>query len=164
MYHVIQSPNMKEMGDILNRLGQIKFSSELNLIVGIANGGIVPAYLLHTYLGLPMELLWINFRDETHKPKTAAPFQTKPLNFNPEGKDILLADDRSNTGATLRLAAKLLKGAARVSTLVVNGKADYSLFDEDCFAMPWNFTSPRGSQFPKYPSRSLLPAKKPLQV
>lgn len=138
MYRVIQSSNMKEVGDILNRLGQIKFSPELNLIVGIANGGIVPAYLLHTYLNLPIEFVWINFRDETHKPKTAAPLQTKPLNFNPEGKTILLVDDRSNTGATLRLATELLKRATEIRTLVVNGKADYSLFDEDCFAMPWD--------------------------
>lgn len=149
MYHVIQSSNMKELGDILNRLGQIKFSPELNLIVGIANGGIVPAYLLHAYLNLPIEFVWVSFRDINHKPKTAKPVQTKPLNFNPEEKKILLVDDRSNTGATLRLAAELLAKAAMIKTLVVNGKADYSLFDEDCFAMPWDFTSPQGSQFPK---------------
>lgn len=149
MYHVLQSSNMKDMEDILNRLGQIQFSPELNLIVGIANGGIVPAYLLYRHLGLPIEFLCISFRDETHKPKTAAPLQTKPLNFNPEEKNILLVDDRSNTGATLRLATELLKGAAKITTLVVNGRADYSLFNEECFAMPWDFTSPRGSQSPK---------------
>lgn len=140
MYRVLQSSNMKDMGDILNRLGQIQFSPELNLIVGIANGGIVPAYLLHTYLNLPVEFVWITFRDETHRPKTTAPLQTRPLNFNPEGKNILLVDDRSNTGATLRLAAELLKEAAGISTLVINGEADYSLFDEGCFALPWDFT------------------------
>ncbi len=129
---------VKPLEEIIGKLGQLQFDPRLNLIVGIANGGIVPAYLVHGYLNLPMEFLWINFRDETHKPKTATPLQTKPLNFNPEGESILLVDDRSNSGATLRLAADLLTGAAMIKTLVVNGKAHYSLFNEDCFAMPWD--------------------------
>ena len=41
------------------------------------------------------------------------------------------------TGATLEYARQLLNEAAIVKTLAVNGKADYSLFDEACFIFPW---------------------------
>jgi xanthine phosphoribosyltransferase len=42
------------------------------------------------------------------------------------------------TGATLNYAVNLLKDDARlVKTFAVNGKADYSLYNEDCFRFPW---------------------------
>ena len=49
----------------------------------------------------------------------------------------LLVDDRSRTGKTFDKGKALLKGAKFIKTLVVNGKADYPLFDEDCFTFPW---------------------------
>ena len=51
--------------------------------------------------------------------------------------DLLVVDDRSRTGATLALAREVLRDAAVVRTLAVNGKADHSLFDEPCFVFPW---------------------------
>jgi len=37
----------------------------------------------------------------------------------------------------IQKAKELLAKAALVKTFAVNGKADYSLFDEPCFKMPW---------------------------
>jgi xanthine phosphoribosyltransferase len=59
------------------------------------------------------------------------------IRFNVSGKRILLVEDRVKTGATLSYAKELLSGAALVKTFAVNGKADYSLFDETCFPFPW---------------------------
>src|SRR3989344_3912078 len=128
----------KSMEEILGRIEELQFSSNFDLIVGIGNGGIVPAYLMHSYLRLPLEFIWINFRDEKHKPRAPKPILTKPLNFDAKNKNILLVDDRSNSGATIALAKKVLNDAKRISTFVVNGKADYFLFNEKCFTMPWD--------------------------
>jgi len=133
---------VKSLDEITGKIRAVKFKNSYDLIVGIGNGGIVPAYLLHSYLGVPVDYVWISFRDENHKPKGAVPILER---FSPptletsawRGKKILVVDDRSNTGATLGLAKKLLGEAKLVETLVVNGKADYSLFDEECFKMPW---------------------------
>lgn len=130
----------KSLEKIINRIGELKLSSKFDLIVGIANGGIVPSYLIHSYLKLPLKLIWINFRNKMHKPKAKKPLLTKPLDFEAKSKNVLLVDDRSHSGATLAFAKELLKEAKSVKTLVVNGKADYFLFDEDCFTMPWDLT------------------------
>lgn len=46
--------------------------------------------------------------------------------------------DRTDGLATnLITAKKLLSKAKSVETLMINGKANYSLFNEDCFKMPW---------------------------
>lgn len=131
--------DQKSLEEIISKIKGLQFSSKFDLVVGIGNGGIVPAYLLHSYLGLPIEFVWINFRNETHKPKTNKPILSKPLNFDTKNKKILLVDDRSNSGATIALAKEVLKDSENVTTLVVNGMADYSLFNEECFTMPWNY-------------------------
>ncbi|MBP7434248.1 hypothetical protein KA996_11965 [bacterium] len=70
-------------------------------------------------------------------PCRSNPELIQPIEFSYSGKKILVVDDRSKTGATLQKAKELLAGAALVKTFAVNGKADYSLFDEPCFKMPW---------------------------
>ncbi len=132
--------DQKSLEEIISRIKILQLYSKFDLIVGIGNGGVVPAYLLHSYFKLPIEFIWINFRNEIHKPRTPKPILIKPLSFAAKGRKILLVDDRSNSGATIALAKEVLKDAKSISTLVVNGKADYSLFNEECFIMPWDCT------------------------
>lgn len=127
----------KTYQEIIDKLSGVKLKENYDLIIGIAQGGIVPAYLLASYHSLPLEFIWIKFRDELHRPK-GKPRLLKPLNFNWKNKRILLVDDRSKTGITIKYVQQLLKGAKKIKTLVINGKADYALFDEDCFRMPWD--------------------------
>ncbi len=128
----------KTLSQIINRIRSIEFNQQYDLIVGIGNGGIVPAYLVHSHLKVPLDYLWINFRNDNHQPTSKYPKLTRPIPENITNKKILIVDDRSNTGATLKLAKKLLNKAKLVETLVVNGQADYSLFNEPCFHMPWD--------------------------
>lgn len=107
------------------------------MIVAIANGGIVPAGILNQRLGVEVNLLHINLRDEHQKPKYDAPRLVSPIDFDFRGKNILLVDDRIKSGSTIRLAKELLKDAAVVRTFAVNGTADYALYDEECFRFPW---------------------------
>ena len=127
----------KPWGAIEEHINDMRFEEQFNLIVAIANGGIVPAALFQQKLKVPMELLKISFRDTTHKPLYDAPQLITPIHFDVAEKKILLVEDRVKTGATLGYAKQLLKSAAVVKTFAVNGNADYPLFNENCFSFPW---------------------------
>lgn len=129
---------IKKFHEIVKRIQALRFFHQFDLVVGIARGGIVPAYLVASYLKLPIEFVWINFRDEHHNPARKAPKLLRPLQFQWKNRRILIVDDRSNSGKTLRLAKSLLSGATHIKTFAINGPADYTLFDEECFKMPWD--------------------------
>jgi uncharacterized protein len=127
----------KPWEEIEHRIQSMQMQESFDMIVAIANGGIIPAALLQQKLKIPVELLKISFRDSTHKPLYNSPQLMAPLQFDIKGKKILLVEDRVKTGATLDYARQLLKDALLVKTFAVNGKADYPLFDENCFSFPW---------------------------
>ena len=101
------------------------------------HGRIFPAALLQQILTVDFEIIWLNFRNDQQQPQHDEPVLLKPVNFDCKNKIILLVDDRSRTGKTFEKAKALLKDASQIKTLVVNSKADYPLFDEECFTFPW---------------------------
>jgi xanthine phosphoribosyltransferase len=122
----------------MKRFREIEFHEAFDMIVAIANGGIIPAALLNQRLNIDIQLLKINLRDVQQKPRYDSPKLISPIDFTFKDKTILLVEDRVKTGATLNYAVNLLKDDARlVKTFAVNGKADYSLYNEDCFRFPW---------------------------
>ena len=128
----------KSFDEVAERFRNIQFNEEFDLIVAIANGGIIPAAILNYRLGLTIQLLKINLRDQEQRPLYDKPRLLSPIDFDIKGKRILLVEDRVKTGATLNYAKQLLSEEARlVKTFAVNGKADYSLYDESCFCFPW---------------------------
>ena len=84
-----------------------------------------------------VELLKINLRDPHQIPKYDSPKLVSPIDFDFKDKTILLVEDRIKTGATVNYALELLNEAKQIKTFAVNGKADYSLYDEECFRFPW---------------------------
>ncbi|MDD3332962.1 MAG: phosphoribosyltransferase [Proteiniphilum sp.] len=128
---------MKSFKEVMQRFREITFHEQFDLIVAIANGGIIPAAILNQRLNLRMELLRINLRDPSQKPRFERPQLVSPIDFDIKGKTILLVEDRIKTGATVRFAIDLLHEAREIKTFAVNGKADYALYDEDCFKFPW---------------------------
>ncbi|HNW81621.1 MAG TPA: phosphoribosyltransferase [bacterium] len=128
----------KSFEAIIERLKNIEITEEFDLVVAVARGGTVPGALVAQKLGCPVATIVINFRNDMHQPCRKSPELISPIDFSYIGRRILIVDDRSRTGATLNTAKELLKDAALVRTLAVNGKADYSLFDEPCFKMPWS--------------------------
>jgi hypoxanthine phosphoribosyltransferase len=131
----------KPLTEVLRRIDEIRFEEEFDLVVAVLNGGREPARLVAEKLGLPVAGLHVNFRDERHRPRHEAPVLLAPPDFDVRGRRLLVVDDRSRTGGTLAFAKEVLKDAALVRTLAVNGKADYSLFDETCFVFPWAASS-----------------------
>lgn len=127
----------KTFPEVLERFCNIRFSESFDMIVAIANGGIIPAAILNQRLNIEIQLLKINLRDPLQKPRYDSPQLIAPIDFDYKGKAILLVEDRVKTGASLAFACELLKEAKLIKTFAVNGKADYSLYDEDCFKFPW---------------------------
>lgn len=130
--------NGKTWNDVSEKFRTMDFNESFDLIVAIANGGIIPAAIINQRLQIPIELLKINYRDTKQKPLYDAPVLLSSIEFNVKDKCVLLVEDRVKTGATLNYAKKLLKDAALIKTFAVNGNADYSLYNEGCFNFPWN--------------------------
>ena len=130
--------NVKPWEEIHQRINAMEFKESFDMIVAIANGGVIPAALLNQKLQTNLQVLKINFRNQKHQPVHPAPTLLEDIHFDIKGKTILLVEDRVKTGATLEYAKSLLQSKAKlVKTFAVNGKADYSLFDEVCFSFPW---------------------------
>jgi len=129
--------NDKSFEAVAERIRTVKFREEFDMIVAIANGGIIPAALLNQRLNVELQLLKLHLRDTNQKPLYDVPQLVEGVKFEVEGRTILLVDDRVKTGATLNYARQLLSGAKLVRTFAVNGKADYCLYDESCFSFPW---------------------------
>jgi hypoxanthine phosphoribosyltransferase len=111
---------------------------QVDLVLGIATGGTVPASLVAHQLGCELQLVHVNYRDESNAPRYPEPvlFTLPP---RPEGRRrILLVDDVSVSGKTMAAVLPLLAGH-EVITLVMKGKADYVLFPEvrTCVQWPW---------------------------
>ncbi len=127
----------KTFEKVHQRFREIEFRETFDIIVAIANGGIVPAAIINQRLDKEIHLLKINLRDPSQKPKYDSPKLVSPIDFDFKNKSILLVEDRIKTGATVKYAIELLQGAKLIKTFAVNGTADYSLYDEDCFKFPW---------------------------
>ena len=127
----------KSFEEVIQKIRDIKFEEDFDMVVAIANGGVIPAAIINQRLNVEFNLLKINLRDPNQKPKFDAPQLLEPINFDFKNKNILLVEDRVKSGATVKLAVGLLQDAAIVKTFAVNGSADYSLYDEACFRFPW---------------------------
>jgi len=127
----------RSLEEVLQRFREIEFNEEFDLIVAVANGGLVPAGIINQRLQIEVKTIRINLRDEFQRPKYDAPQLLTPVDFAFAGKRILLVDDRIKTGASIKLAKEILKDAAVIRTFAVNGNADYALYNESCFRFPW---------------------------
>ena len=132
--------NSKTFEEVIREFSKISFPETFDLIVAIANGGIIPAAILNQRLNIEIQLLKLHLRDENQKQLYEKPKILEPINFEVKDRKILLVEDRIKTGTTLNFAKNMLEnaGAKIVRTFAVNGNADYSLFDESCFRFPWN--------------------------
>ncbi|MBD9179800.1 MAG: phosphoribosyltransferase [Odoribacter splanchnicus] len=129
----------KSFGEVLLQFEKVVFDEKFDLLVAIANGGIIPAAILNQKLDIEIQLLKLHLRDASQKQLFERPQLLEEIKFEVAGRNILLVEDRVKTGATLNYARALLEdaGAAKVKTFAVNGKADYCLYDELCFRFPW---------------------------
>jgi xanthine phosphoribosyltransferase len=128
---------MKSFEEVMERIREIEIPEKFDMVVAIANGGIVPAALINQRLGCEFHLLKLNLRDAMQNKLYDKPKLLAEIDFDFKDKKILLVDDRVKTGTTLEFAKQLLSEAKSVKTLAVNGVADYCLYNESCFRFPW---------------------------
>jgi adenine/guanine phosphoribosyltransferase-like PRPP-binding protein len=135
----MKAPVHLTMLEIVDRLHRIDLP-EIDLILGIASGGIVPASILAYKQQKPMQLIHINYRDVNNKPQFKQPQLMEKFHIEPMYRRILIVDDVSVTGSTLRSVKELLENH-QVWTFTLKGKADFVLFPEisSCVAWPWKF-------------------------
>lgn len=125
------------MQEILEKIKNFEFPEEFDFMIAIGRGGIIPAAILNQKLNLEMGTLWLRFRDEKNNAMGEHPKLVKEFELDAKDKRILIVDDVSRTGASLNYVKELLKDAKSVRTFVINGKADFYLYDEECFKFPW---------------------------
>ena len=112
-----------------------KSGFKADLIVGVCRGGWAPARILSDLLE---NARTANIRIEfyTGLEKTCAePRVTQPISDSVAGKNVLVVDDVSDTGKSLKVALEHLleKGAASVKTITIYFKP-HSIFKPDYFA------------------------------
>ena len=112
---------------------------QIDLVIGIGSGGIVPATMVAHQLGCNLKIVHINYRDEHNQPRFEHPtYLSYDDDLGDLNQHVLLVDDVSVSGKTLSAARELLPHA-KVTTLVCKGKADHVLFPEVsiCVQWPW---------------------------
>ena len=127
----------KTFQDVMQRFAHLNIDEEFDMIVAVANGGILPAGILCRKLDLPVYILHLHLRDEQNQKLYDKPKLMREIDFPVKDKRILLVDDRIKTGTTIQYAKELLSEASVIKTFAVNGTADYALYDQNCFAFPW---------------------------
>ena len=123
--------------DIARRLKRAELP-EVDVVVGIATGGVVPASLVAYRLELPLRIMHLNFRAIDNSPQRPEPELLQPFGLEPAFQNVLLVDDVSVTGATFSAARRILEDR-QVTTFALKGKADIVLYSEvaSCIYLPW---------------------------
>jgi xanthine phosphoribosyltransferase len=125
--------------DIIGRLARWTFPPGIDGVIGIAQGGIVPAALVAQRLGVGLKLITLNYRDENNQPRHATPQLLSPLPELGDWRRVLLVDDVYVSGRSWRAARALLPVDLKVLPFVLKGKADFALIPdvEGCVKWPW---------------------------
>lgn len=125
--------------EITSRLKTIDLP-QFDLVIGIGTGGVVPAAMVAFHLNTELRVITLNYRDESNTPQHESPvvISNLPDPSELQNKKVLLVDDVSVSGKTMKQAMKVLN-APDIQTLAMKGKADFVLFPEikDCVKWPW---------------------------
>lgn len=111
----------------------------VDAVVAIERGGRVPGELIASILHRPLGFLRLAYRDDSNAVQLAEPVVLHQTAVPcPTGGRVLLVDDVSASGATLRRSVLELAEFS-VTTLVLKGTADIVAFPEldTCVTWPW---------------------------
>ncbi len=112
---------------------------EVDRVVGIGRGGVVPASLIAHQLQRELSIVWVNYRNDDNQPAYERPqWLDAELPYFDPGDRILLVDDVAVSGQTLAAVKERWSDCA-VTTLVLKGTADLVVFPTiaTCVHWPW---------------------------
>lgn len=128
--------------DFAEQIARLEFAETFDVVVAIARGGIEAGTILAEHLGIPLQVIRLNYRDDDNRVARKAVAVLEDGGLDVAGKTVLLVDDFYRSGATLEKAQELLADAKIVKTFVVrdhNHHADYHLVNTNGFLFPWSF-------------------------
>lgn len=133
-----------EFTEITSRLARWEFPANVDGVVGIARGGVVPAVLVAQRLGVGMRVIAVNYRNEANEPRYAEPILLSGVPNVRGWRRILLVDDVYVSGKSWHAARALLPAEAEVRPFVLKGRVDFALFRdiEGCVQWPWRVSKP----------------------
>jgi xanthine phosphoribosyltransferase len=125
--------------DIAARLARWSFPADIDGVVGIASGGVVPAALVAQRLGVGLKVIALNYRDEANQPRHAAPQLLAAVPELGNWRRVLLVDDVYVSGSSWRMARSLLPAEVEVLPFVLKGRVEFALIRdvEGCVQWPW---------------------------
>ncbi len=125
--------------EIARRLAAWRFPEQIDGVVGIATGGVVPAALVAQRLGVGLKLIALNYRDEANEPRHPAPQLLSAVPDLGSWRRVLLVDDVYVSGQSWRAARALLPPGVEVLPFVLKGKVDFALIRDidGCVQWPW---------------------------
>ena len=123
--------------DIFSRIKTLG-PGDYDLVVGIKEGGKIPAILISYQIGCDLCFIKVSRRNEDNEIIYDPPKLEEPDLSGSRSQKILIVDDVSVSGATMEAVKNIFKGK-KVSTLVLKGKGDIVLFPEieECVNWPW---------------------------
>lgn len=143
----IKKPKKLSFDSIMIRLKELLPELQnlnIDIIIGIKRGGLVPSAILAYKLNLPLYFIELRLYEDKYMPKKMYDSPKLIEDLSPEivkGKRILLVDDINNTGQTIDMAKEILykHEVAHIYTFSIIGKnVDYYLFlKESCVRLPW---------------------------
>jgi hypoxanthine phosphoribosyltransferase len=107
---------------------------KVDIIVGIARGGLIPAVRMsHILDNILMRVMDVKFYTDVEQ-HTEFPEITVPLTEPIEGKNVLIVDDVADTGKTLKVVREdIQKKGARDVRIAVIAKKPQSIVDPDYY-------------------------------
>jgi len=78
--------NQKSFSEVMERFINIQIDEAFDIIVAIANGGIVPAGIINQRLNIDFQTIKINLRDANQQPKFDQPQLLCPIDFDFKNK------------------------------------------------------------------------------
>jgi adenine/guanine phosphoribosyltransferase-like PRPP-binding protein len=125
--------------DLVVRLGKWSFPERIEVVVGIASGGVVPAALVAMRLGVDLRLIALNYRDDANEPRYDQPRLISRVPELGAWRRILLVDDVYVSGRSWHAARSLLGPDVEVLPFVMKGQVDFALIRdvEGCVQWPW---------------------------
>jgi len=111
--------------------------SKPDCVIGILNGGAVPALIVSNYFSVP--LCWIQARSYEGKERKEVKLGYREYLENMRGKHIIIVDEVIDSGSTMKAVLEWLKGfsSKKISVVVMalKVKHEYDRPEFACFPM-----------------------------